>query len=88
MRSRWLTPGTCLALLQSGDDPARSSLWGDLDDRERAMLDEVGAFRRRPYTVSDAAPPLWRAIAALDASDEARATAALQRALEVAVTPA
>ncbi len=77
-----------LALLQRGDDPTEAPVWSALGDGERAMLDEVGAFRRRPYTLSDDAPALWRGMAALDAGDEARAEAALQHALETATSPA
>lgn len=77
-----------LALLQRGEDPAQTSIWSALDDEERAMLDEISAFGRRPYTLSDDAPLLWHGIAALDAGDENRARASLRRALEAAATPA
>jgi tetratricopeptide (TPR) repeat protein len=77
-----------LALLQRGEDPAQAPVWGALDDEERVMLDEVSAFSRRPYTLSDDAPLLWRGIAALDTGDTERAGAALQHGLERATTPA
>ena len=76
-----------LALLQQREDPAQTSVWDSLEDEERAMLQEVSAFRRRPYTVSDRAPLPWQAIAALDDGDEERAIAALQQALEGAAGP-
>jgi tetratricopeptide (TPR) repeat protein len=76
-----------LALLQQGEDPAQTSVWDWLDDEEQAMLQEVSAFGRRPYTVSERAPALWQAIAALDDGDEERATAALQQAMEGCAGP-
>lgn len=76
-----------LALLQRGEDPAQTALWSALDDQERVMLSEVSRFKRRPYTLSDEAPPLWRGIAALDAGYDEHARAALESALEGAATP-
>lgn len=76
-----------LALLQCGEDPARYDIWHDLQDGEQVMLDEVSTFKRRPYTLSDQAPPLWRAMAVLDAGEDDRARAALDTALEEATGP-
>ncbi len=76
-----------LALLQRGEDPAQTPVWDALNDEERLMLGEVDAFRRRPYTLPDDAPLLWRGIAALDADDEERARAAFESVVERAVNP-
>ena len=71
-----------LALFQRGEDPAAHSVWSALADKERAMLSQAGAFRRRPYVVTSNAPPLWRGMAALDAGDREQALVALDRVLE------
>ncbi len=71
-----------LGLLQQGQDPTGSDVWSDLSDEERAMLTEVDAFRRRPYTLSDDAPSLWHAIAALDAGDDDEAQERFEEVLE------
>jgi len=76
-----------LALFQRGDDPTESSVWAALSDNEQARLSEVSAFRRRPYTLSDDAPLLWRGIAALDAGDEENAWAAFEGVLEGSDSP-
>jgi tetratricopeptide (TPR) repeat protein len=76
-----------LARLQRGEDPAESSAWDALTDEERAMLSEVSAFKRRPYTLSDETPLLWRGMAALDAGDEELAQTAFEDAVEGAVNP-
>lgn len=58
-----------VAQIQQGDAPAETAVWSALSDAERAMLNDVKTFNRRPYTLSDDAPLLWQGIAALDAGD-------------------
>jgi tetratricopeptide (TPR) repeat protein len=71
-----------LALLQRGEDPASAPVWSALSAEERAMLGQVGTFRRRPYTLSPDAPLLWRGLVALDDSDRGQALAALDSVLQ------
>jgi tetratricopeptide (TPR) repeat protein len=59
-----------LAWSQQGRDPTELPVWGQLTAEEQAMLQEADAFRRRPYNVSEDAPPLWQGIAALDKGEE------------------
>lgn len=76
-----------LALLQRGEDPTSTPGWPALSSTEQAMLSEAGAFRRRPYTLSSGAPPLWRGLAALDESDHERARATLETVLQNPADP-
>lgn len=64
--SRRVAYPLALALLQTDGDPAQHAVWDELSPEEQALLEQRGQFRRRPYAVSDDAPPLWRAVAALD----------------------
>jgi tetratricopeptide (TPR) repeat protein len=70
-----------LALLQRGDDPTTQTVWSALSTEEQAMLNQANAFRRRPYTLSADAPPLWRGLAALDEGNQEKASRLLDRAL-------
>ncbi|RLC65160.1 MAG: hypothetical protein DRI48_07015, partial [Chloroflexi bacterium] len=71
-----------VALLQCGEDPTDDSVWSALTEEERAMLSQVGTFRRRPYTLSPDAPLLWRGLAALDVGEHEEALSAFNRILE------
>ena len=46
------------------------------------MLNQAKPFRRRPYTLSPDAPPLWHALAMLDAGDREPAMTALESVLQ------
>jgi tetratricopeptide (TPR) repeat protein len=76
-----------LALVQQGQEPADDPVWSALTAEEQTMLRQVHAFRRRPYTLSPDAPPLWRGLAALDAGDHDQAQALLDEALQRAAGP-
>jgi tetratricopeptide (TPR) repeat protein len=76
-----------LALSQQGREPADDPVWPALTAEGQAMLRQVDAFRRRPYTLSSDAPPLWRGLAALDAGDHGQARALLDEALQRATGP-
>ncbi len=71
-----------LALMQHGADPDADPIWDALSAQEHAMLCDVQTFRRRPYQLSEDAPPLWRGVVALDQGALDDATALLQEALE------
>lgn len=58
-----------LALLQQGTDPSTAPVWSDLTESEQAMLRAANAFRRRPYALDEQAPPLWRALVAVDSGE-------------------
>lgn len=75
-----------LARLQQGDDPAGDPAWADLSPAERAMLQNAGAFRRRPYRPAPEASRLWQALAALDSGGRAAAETGLQESLATAQT--
>jgi tetratricopeptide (TPR) repeat protein len=66
-----------LALIQQGQDPKTDPVWADLSTDEQVMLQEAGAFHRRPYQLHPDAPQLWYALAALDAGDLSAAQAGL-----------
>ncbi len=71
-----------LSLLQQEKPPEEHPVWDDLSETERAMLRDVQTFRRRPYKLDDAAPPLWHGVVALDEGDLEKATSLLQEALD------
>lgn len=71
-----------LSLLQQEKPPEEHPVWDDLSETERAMLRDVQTFRRRPYKLDDAAPPLWHGVVALDEGDLDKATSLLQEALD------
>jgi tetratricopeptide (TPR) repeat protein len=77
-----------LATLQRGGDPVSAPAWPTLSDQEQVMLSQADAFRRRPYTLSPAAPPLWQGLASLDAGDHEQARVLLDEALRRATNPA
>jgi tetratricopeptide (TPR) repeat protein len=76
-----------LALSQQGQEPSDDPVWSALSAEEQAMLCQSNAFRRRPYTLSPDAPPLWRGLASLDAGDHERARALLDEALQCPTGP-
>jgi tetratricopeptide (TPR) repeat protein len=85
LASRLASP-LALTLLRQGQDPREHEVWEALSDGDRVLLEERGAFERRPYDVSAEAPLLWRAMAALDAEEDAAAEL-LERALESSTHP-
>ena len=76
-----------LATLQCGGDPTSTPAWASLSSKEQAMLSQANEFRRRPYTLSPAAPPLWRGLASLDAGDHKQAQILLEDALQYSGNP-
>ncbi len=75
-----------LALLQQERSPEEHPVWADLTETERAMLRDVQTFRRRPYKLDDAAPPLWHGGVALDEGELDKAASLLNEALETSDT--
>ncbi|MFQ5616962.1 MAG: tetratricopeptide repeat protein [Anaerolineales bacterium] len=76
-----------LALLQQGKDPTTHPAWSNLSPNERTMLQQVNAFRRRPYKPSPDAPLLYRGLAAADAREQERACDVLNQVLEAPGSP-
>mgnify|MGYP000437701735 CR=1 FL=1 len=76
-----------LALLQEGKDPSTDPVWGDLSAEEQAMLAQASTFQRRPYKPTPEAPPLWRALAALDQDEHEQARTLLDTVLEALTNP-
>lgn len=72
-----------LALMMSeqGQAPIDHAIWADLTPEEQAMIAEVDNLQRRPYTLSEKAPPLWRGVVALDEDDLDKAQSELEKAL-------
>jgi tetratricopeptide (TPR) repeat protein len=68
-----------LALLQTGQDVTMAPVWKELTASEKAMLRSASAFQRRPYHLPIEAPPLWRALAALDRNNNAQARIDLEQ---------
>lgn len=68
-----------LALLHRGDRPKEHELWQDLAPEEQAMVEDAAVFNRRPYAVSEDAPLLWKAMAALDEDDLVQAALLLKK---------
>lgn len=75
-----------LALLQQERSPEEHPVWADLTETERAMLRDVQTFRRRPYKLDDAAPPLWHGVVALDEGELDKATSLITEALDTSET--
>jgi tetratricopeptide (TPR) repeat protein len=71
-----------MALLEQGTDPSASPLWAELSTEVQTRFNAALTFRRRPYTVSDTAPALWRGMAALDQGEIETAHAQLTTATE------
>lgn len=76
-----------LAMLKQGEDPPAHPIWPDLTEEARGLLNDAINLQRRPYTVSEDAPPLWQGVVALDndALDEAQRL--LDKALAAAEAP-
>ena len=55
-----------LALLTIGETPGEDAVWEHLAPEAQAMLQEATTFNRRPYDLSENAPPFWQGMAALD----------------------
>ncbi len=70
--------------LQQGEDPTEHPSWPDLTDGERATLTDASNLQRRPYSVSEDAPPLWYGVVALDNGELDEARRALEKVLETA----
>ncbi len=54
-----------------------------LTKTEKEMLTQAQTFRKRPYKVSDDAPPLWHGLAAIDQKHYAEAEAHLAKAAQI-----
>ncbi len=70
-----------LALLQAGENPEKDDVWKRLSSEEQSLLQEATTFNRRPYTLSEDAPPFWKGIAALDDGDLDQAEEQFKRGL-------
>lgn len=77
-----------LALQQQGKEPSEDPVWGTLEPIEQSMLNDVSAFSRRPYTLSQNAPLLWQGIVALDQEEQEAAYKMLSDTIEAAANPA
>ena len=71
-----------LALLQAGEAPEEDDVWANLSSEEQAMLQEATTFNRRPYSLSEDAPPFWQGMAALDDGDFVQAEGHFKKGLE------
>ena len=76
-----------LILLKQGEDPALHPLWSDLTEEARVILQDATNLQRRPYTVSEDAPPLWQGVVALDKDALDSAQQMLDNALTTAGDP-
>ena len=77
-----------LALLQTGQDATLAPVWKELSALEQAMLRSVNTFQRRPYNLPMEAPPLWRALVALDQNNNAQARTDFEKVKLGDVNPA
>ena len=76
-----------LANQQLGQDPSKLPVWDMLNATEHAMLEQISAFSRRPYTISSQAPILWQGIAALDQGEDEKAVQLLTQGMETDSQP-
>ncbi len=71
-----------LALLQVGETAEEENVWEQLSPEDQAMLHDASTFNRRPYTLSEDAPPFWQGLADLDEDELAQAAGHFKESLD------